>query len=393
MESLFSDGCNKEKLGITMNILINTTIMSVGGGIQLADSIVRQFVKNKQHQFVLVYPKTMEYTAEAVRGENNVELFPYEMPKYYLGLLTGHNQTLDHLVKQKKIDVVFSVMGPSRWKPDVPHLVGFARCQAVIPESPYWNMISIKERLFIRIQNIMLMHNFRSTSRYFWTENEFISSRVRESLSSNAVVYTVTSNYNQVYDQPEAWDRSIIFPLFKGMTVLTIAANYPHKNLRIIPLVIEYLVKKYPKMKFRFVMTVKYDELGELSDIAKEHIYFVGSVTINQCPYMYEQCDVMFLPSLLECFSACYAEAMRMEKVILVPKIGFAEGLCKNAALYYTPTSIENLGEAIYKLYTHPKLCEELVANGKKQIKNFETYKTRAEKLLNLIEHLPELYK
>ena len=376
-----------------MNILINTTITFVGGGVQLADSIVRQFVNNKQHHFLLVYPKTMEKTADAIKYEKNVELFLYEMPKYYLGLITGHNPVLDSLVKENKIDVVFSVMGPSRWKPQVPHLVGFARCQAVIPESPYWRMLSAKERIKTQIQNIFIINDFRKTSKAFWTENEFISSRLRVKLDKNAKVFTVTSTYNQVYDNRDDWDNSVQFPAFDGMTLLTIAANYPHKNLRIIPQVIEYLNSTHPDMQYRFVMTLKGDEFGELNKDIKKHIHFIGFVTINQCPYMYEQSDVMFLPSLLECFSACYAEAMRMQRVLLVPKIGFAEGLCGQAAMYYEPTDVRSLGEAIYKLYCDKELCRLLVENGSQKLKEFNNYQSRAEKLLKIVEQLPTLYK
>lgn len=367
--------------------------MFVGGGVQLADSIVRQMVQNKQHHFILVYPPTMNRTAEAIKDERNVELYPYEMPKFYMGLITGHNKEMDRLVEDRYVDAVFSVMGPSRWKPKVPHLLGFARCQAVIPESPYWDMMTSKERITTKVMNFFLKRDFSKTSKILWTENEFISSRVQEFLPKDSKVYTVTSNYNQVYDNPNEWDKSVKYPDFEGMTFLTIAANYPHKNLKIIPEVIKYLSVKHPDMKYRFIMTLKGNEFGELSDDQKSHIHFVSGVTINKCPYMYEQSDVMFLPSLLECFSACYAEAMRMKKVILVPKLGFAEGLCKDAALYYEAMSVECLGEAMYKLYTDKDLCQNLIDNGREQIKDFDTYETRASKLLKIIEQLPELYK
>ena len=375
-----------------MNILINSTIMFVGGGVQLADSIIRQMVKDKQHHFVLVYPPTMERTAKAIQNECNVELYPYEMPKLYMGLITGNNREMDKLVKDKHIDAVFSVMGPSRWKPKAPHLLGFARCQAVIPESPYWSMMTVKQRLTTKVMNFFIKLDFSKTSKVFWTENDFISTRVQAFLPKGSRVFTVTSNYNQVYDAPEDWDKSVQFPAFDGMTILTIAANYPHKNLRIIPEVIKYLSVKHPYMKYRFILTLKGNEFGELSEEQKAHIHCVGFVTINQCPYMYEQSDVMFMPSLLECFSACYAEAMRMQKVILVPKLGFAEGLCGDAALYYEALNVADLGEAMYRIYTDKSLRDKLISNGNNQIKNFDTYESRATKLLNIIEGLPELY-
>lgn len=376
-----------------MNILINTTIMFVGGGVQLADSIVRLMVKNKSHHFLLVYPNTMTATAEAINSEDNVEIFHYEMPKYYLGLISGRNKTLDSLVKDRRIDVVFTVMGPSRWRPRVPHLVGFARCQAVIPESPFWGMISKEERIQTKLKNLFLINDFRKSSKAFWTENDFISSRLYNKLHKRAIVYTVTSTYNQVYDNKAEWDYSVQFPPFDGVSFLTIAANYPHKNLRIIPKVIEYLTEKHPDMNYRVVMTLNGNEFGVLSEDVKKHIVFVGPVTINQCPYMYEQSYVMLLPSLLECFSACYAEAMRMGRAILVPGLGFAKGLCDDAALYYEPTDVSSLGEAMYLLYTDRGVYNDLVKNGKRRLKDFNSAYARADRLLEIIEGLPNLYE
>ena len=79
-------------------------------------------------------------TLEAVKDYKNVETHYYTMNKYNMGLVTGRNRYLDKLVEEKKIDVVFTVFGLSKWKPKVPHLEGFARCKTVIPESPYWKI-------------------------------------------------------------------------------------------------------------------------------------------------------------------------------------------------------------------------------------------------------------
>ena len=371
-----------------MRILINTYGASVGGGIQVTDSIIREMVKYTNNYYLIVHRNQIPLTLDAVKGLPNVEAVYYDMPKYNLGLITGRNKDLDKLVKDKQIDVVFTVFGLSKWKPKVPHLEGFARCKTVIPESPYWRIYSPIKLIQMRIINKICNYSFKITSDAFWTESEFISQRVKAFLPEKAKVFTVSGYYNQVYDTPEQWDNSINFPPFIGTTLLMIAANYPHKNYRIISPLVHYMAEVHPEISYRIACTIKEDEMPGLDDLVRKHILFIGGVTINQCPHMYEQSDIMFLPSLLECFSACYPEAMRMSKPILVPNLGFATLTCKDAAQYFDPNSIESLGEALYELCTKPELRERLVANGEEQLQTFNNYQQRAKKLLDILESL-----
>ena len=116
------------------------------------------------------------------------------------------------------------------------------------------------------------------------------------------------------------------------------------------------------------------------------NIVFLGPVKINQCPYLYEQCDVMFLPTLLECFSANYAEAMRMRKAILTSNLEFAKTLCGDSALYFDPSSPKNIGDVIYQLSSDNNLKRKLVDNGLNQLSLFDNYEERVQKLIGIVE-------
>jgi glycosyltransferase involved in cell wall biosynthesis len=96
----------------------------------------------------------------------------------------------------------------------------------------------------------------------------------------------------------------------------------------------------------------------------------------------------MFLPTLLECFTATYPEAMRMEKPIITTDMEFARGLCKDAACYYSPVDAAEAAEAIYKVATDKEYAARLVKNGKKQLQAFDNYEQRAEKLIKILEEI-----
>ncbi len=154
-------------------------------------------------------------------------------------------------------------------------------------------------------------------------------------------------------------------PPFDGVTLLTVSADYPHKNLGIIPRIAEYLRRKYPGFKFRFVVTLAPEVFGCTAATIPEWLLPVGRVDIRECPSLYEQCDIMFLPTLLECFSASYAEAMKMGCPILTSDLSFARNLCGSAAEYFDPLSPESAGEAVYRLTNDPLRRSELVEAGK----------------------------
>lgn len=369
-----------------MRILINTSNLKVGGGVQVADSICRELYKYTQHTFVIVVSDALKECANDIRKYPNIKVVCYTLPSSILSAISGNNVFLDTLIAKENIEAVLTVFGPSRWVPKCLHISGFARSQLVLNDSPYWQTLSWLRRIKAYSRKLVMMYLFRKSTSVFYTENSYISTKLKR-LFPKSRVYTVTNNYNQVFNKPDLWDYSIKLPEFDGLTLLTISANYPHKNLSIILPTIHYLKKYYPSFKFRFVLTISSERFLPLSNEEKEHIIFLGPVNINQCPYLYKQSDIMFLPTLLECFSASYAEAMKMNVPILTTNLEFAKSLCGNAALYYDSTSAESLAEAIYTISGDTCLREKIIIQGRIQLANFDSTPNRVKKLLSIIEN------
>ena len=96
----------------------------------------------------------------------------------------------------------------------------------------------------------------------------------------------------------------------------------------------------------------------------------------------------MFLPTLMDIFSANYPEAMRMEVPIATSDLGFAHGLCGDAAEYFDPLSPESIGDAIYRLANDPGRRAELAAAGKRRLGCFKNSAERAAAYLRIIEDI-----
>lgn len=370
-----------------MNILINASNLKIGGGLQVADSVCRELNKFPQHHFLMVYYKALVDCAAIVAKFDNVDTIEYETPVDVKTVLTGRCKFLDDLVTRYKIDAVLTIFGPSMWRPPVPHLSGFAQGHIVLPDSPFWGMLPLNKRLMLWAKLKFIEFSLKKSSDCYYTENPMITERLQKKFPRKKM-FTVTNNANQFFNKPEQWDRSIVLSEFNGVTLLTVAVNYPHKNLPIIIPTCRYLEEYYPELKFRFVLTVNEKDIPSVDDCARKHIEFLGPVKIEKVPYLYKQSDIMFLPTLLECFSASYAEAMIMRRPILTTDLAFAHGLCGDAALYYDATSPEELSKAIVRLVKDKGLRNRLIMAGEKQIKRFDTSEQRAEKLIKIVESL-----
>lgn len=368
-----------------MRILVNASNLKKGGGLQVADSVCGCLNRFPGHWFVVVASRGLEGTARRIEGYPNVKVFRYDLPKTVGRVLTGRDGFLDGLVRKEGIDAVLTIFGPSLWRPRVLHVSGFARAQCLLLDSPYYKRMKRRDFVKANSQQKVWMSAFRRCADVYFTENEFISERLRKVLHGKSV-YTVTNYYNQVFDEKDRWSREISLPPFEGMTLLTISANYPHKNLPIIVPTIHYLRERYPRFRFRFVLTITREQLGVEDEEAEKDIVFLGGVPLTECPNLYEQCDIVFSPTLLECFSAVYPEAMRMGKPIITTDLGFSHSLCGEAALYYDALSPEAFGKAIYRLACDKDLRDDLIRKGETQLKHYDNYEERARKLIGIVE-------
>lgn len=372
-----------------MNILINASNLGTGGATQVTDSLCSSLNRFPQDNFVVVLRPQMKSIAQKIINHSNVTLYEYGFKNTWRSYLLSRDKFLDELVKKESINVVLSVFGPTWWTPRVPHLCGFALAHLIMPESPYFRNKTLCEQLKLKVNNWILTFFYRRCSKYYYTENEMISIRVKDLLHCKRVA-TVTNYYNQVFDLPE--NQNILkLPKFNGTTILTISNAYPHKNLPISLDVVQSLRKNHCDFKFRFVFTIDEKEFPTIPEELKNYFLFIGRVDISACPSLYEQSDVVFQPTLLECFTATYPEAMRMRRPIVTTDLAFARGLCGEAAVYYDALSGEAAAEAIYKVATNDKFRSQLIENGTNQLRIFDDYYQRSEKLIDISKQIAEV--
>ena len=364
-----------------MRILINASNIKAGGAIQVADSICGYLDKYTHTQFYVVLSPQLEEISNRISTYGNVRSFVYELKHTPWVFITGRNAFLDEIVEKFAVDAVLTVFGPSLWIPRVPHLCGFARAHILRLDTPYLKNISLSERL----RNIALRLSFQRCSDYYWVENARIGELLQHSIKGKTV-FTVTNTFNQVFDSPSKFEPFYL-PKFDGTTLLTVTAYYSHKNIKIIPEVARKLKSLHPDLKFRFVITVPEGLLGDIADV-KENILCIGPVPVYKCPSLYSQAQIMFQPTLLECFSATYPEAMKMGVPIVTTDLDFIRSICADAAEYYSPLDETSAAEAVYAVSSNTALRQMLIEKGGKRLEDFLSAQDRCELLISIVKDI-----
>lgn len=375
-----------------MKLVINASNLVSLGGMQVAYSFIlecRKFSGNDYHVFLC--PKLSAQIDKSEFGEE-FKFYDVEIIPFFAGRGRKELKRLIKLEKEISPDVVFSVFGPIYWTPRAKHLMGFAMPHYVYADSPYFQLINLKDKIYWKLNALVKMSFFARNAFYYHVETEDVRLRLAKYLSITPErIFTVSNTYNAVYDQYDGKLNQRLLPLNdREFRLVCITSYYDHKNLEILNKVIPELLKR-GYQHIRFVLTINQDIFNRIfSPEAKGLIINTGPVPIASCPGLYSEVNAAFLPTLLECFSANYPEAMKMEKPVLTSDLSFATDVCANAALYFNPVNARDIADKIIELVEHEALQKQLVENGKVRLKDFCTASQRAEKYMEICKKIAE---
>lgn len=115
---------------------------------------------------------------------------------------------------------------------------------------------------------------------------------------------------------------------------------------------------------------------------AGEKVMHTGYVAQEDLPTVYHSASAFVMPSTYEGFGMPLLEAMAAEVPTIASDIPVFREAAGEASLYARPSKPEEFAAQLEKILTSPKLQEELVRKGKKQLKQF-SWEKNAEKLIH----------
>jgi len=367
-----------------MTIVINTAHQRFGGAVQVALSFIYECRAYEGYDFHV-------WVGSGVRKSLNESDFPPNFSFYHFdfGPLSLKKtfriqKALGKLEQSIQPDVIIATSGPTYFHSKAPQIIGFNLPLYIYPESPHVQNWPLSLKIKMLLKKIAHFYFFRRDAAAYVVQTDDVNQRVRKALQTEEV-YTVTNTHNHFYDEWQAFPPKLPKKRDGVFRFVTISSWYPHKNLDLIPEVQIELCKR-GITNVEFVLTLKPEDFEErvLKGDKAPGIHNIGSIPPEECPSLYQECDALFLPTLAECFSASYPEAMKMEKPIITTDLGFARSICGEAALYFSPKDGESAANTIIQLLKSDRLKQQLIERGKIRLSSFDTARTRAKKYLSI---------
>lgn len=367
-----------------MKILIDCSNLQVGGGIQVALSFLYDVaVIDSLNDFYIVMSPQIEDALDFNRLGNKFHLIAFSKKDHKK--IWRRRKNLEDIEKEIKPQVIFTVFGPSYNKSKCPKIVGYAIPHFLYRESPYFKLLNPTEKFKNFLFRKFKIHFFLKNSKYLIFEtNDARNIFCDNYFFAKEKTFVVSNCLNQIFIQEDLAIKAFNFGV--RTKILCLSANYPHKNLKIIPAVIDEMIK-IGLSDFQFIISLNKKDLPFNSRYDK-FIKYIGHVPLQNLPSLYKSIDFLFMPTLLEVFSTTFLEAMAMEVPIVTSDLSFCKDVCSDAALYCNPIDPLDFANKLDSVINDDVLQEKLKTAGKLNLQRFGTSMDRTKEYLKIIEKI-----
>jgi glycosyltransferase involved in cell wall biosynthesis len=359
-------------------LIINASNLHHGGGVQVAVSFLWELLSIDASDFGVVVSSVVDAEFNQL-GADTTKFKSYQIHDSF-GLKAIFDYKLQRLLNSS--DVVFTVFGPLYcFLPNTKVVVGFAQPWIIYPENEVYKASNLPARLKIRLK-FFIQKLFYFNSDLLVVEHSHVKKGL-EKLSRHLNIEVVHSCVSSVFRGLKS-DSQV-----KGVDDIIklgyLTRDYPHKNLDIIPSMLNSLNEDYG-LTAEFFVTLNDNEWRSKSATFRENVINVGSLSVDDCPSFYASLDGVVCPSLLECFSATPFEAMLMKRPVFVSDRHFFSDTCGEFALYFNPLYPESIAARIFHYFSQTESVQETaVSNAYNHALTFNNPKLRAEAYINLI--------
>ena len=253
----------------------------------------------------------------------------------YLFRLINDNLSIRRIVRNLNIDVVFTLAGPGPLRGSFRTVNGWHEPAYVYPESDFWNRISLFSRILLKLRYMYSSWALKKadaiTVQTLTMKQRMIKYRKIHENKINIVPNGITSYAEEEYMSP---GLSTIFEALEDrIKLLVLTEPWVHKNFN-------YLLKVAKHLPGPYIFCISFDRNTNrlTEDFVKEversgladHFVFLGRVQHREIRMLYQKVDAVFLPTLLESFSANYIEAMYFKKPVFTSDLDFAREVCRD---------------------------------------------------------------
>lgn len=360
-----------------MKILVNaiSTKKHAGGAYQIAFNFISKTLEHNKVEWIYVVSTDLdELLPDAVKSKVNYYVFPTQPD--FRHSYKAVKQELRKLEKRLKPDVVYSITAPSYFSFVAPEVMRFTNPWLTHPNNYAWSVLPLKTKIRYFLYGLN-QKRLMKKCHYFITQTEICAEGIRRITGVSKEHVKVVNNvlpavFKSMANTPIKEDNYI--------NIACVGAATIHKNFDIIPDVLQAL--NYTGVNnVRFHVTLPDDE-PTLSAVEKKlELYGISGMLVNhgrltqiELGDMYRRCQLCFLPTLLEVFSASTVEAMYFQLPTVATDFIFNREVMGDACLYYEPMNAKEAAMQIKRYIEDELLQHEMKQKMAKQLTAFSDY-------------------
>lgn len=374
-----------------MKIIVNATTLVVGGGVQVGVSFIEKalcFVG--EHEFLfLTSEQVFQSLSLAHRNDKRMVVLERSPAHPIYGFKV--RRRIRSIESDFNPDIVYSIGFPSYICFKSQEVGRYTNPWEINSEPLPWHLYNTNFKKIKAKLGIVYRQLWAKRADYIETQTlsakDGIAKRIGFDLEK---IFVIPNSINRVFTDSSS--NNVNQPV--DHVAFSLAAAYPHKNLAIIPRVIRELLDSH-SIQVKFLLTLEdeselWREISELAELLNvgHLVQNLGKLSLPQCLDVYESSSFVFLPTLLEIFSATYLEAMDVGIPIVTSDLEFAHDNCGSAALYFSPYSYKDAANTINRLLTDTALYNKLVLLGKEKL---STYQSADDKFITLLDQFKSI--
>lgn len=319
-----------------VKILINCSTCVTGGGVQASSNIITESLGNNDFTYYYLLSKEVDQylIAQGYDVQNRYVL--KNSPASFIHR-NKIQKTISALIHELGINLVFTTFGPAYLQFKCPHLMGFADPWVTHPNRFAYSTLTLKGKVYRYFLSVYKRY-FLLRENYIWVETEYVKRQILKlsSFKSKPNIFVVPNTVNSIY-----FDKDLIENrnLSSTIEIFVLSAYYPHKNLELIIPLTKELIKR--GKSFKFYVTQKenspFMKMVKSSSLLNKFIINCGELTPKQCLHYYNKSSLVFLPTLLENFSAVYIESKLVGKPLLTTNFDFAKDVLESNVFFFEP--------------------------------------------------------
>lgn len=370
-----------------MKILIDCSIVSKGGGVQVALSIIENIAVDKNFEVVCVVNTEIDKQL-SLSAKNGIKHYYIEnIEPIYKKFSQGKRISL--IEKKHNPDFIFIVFGPCYWKPQAKSLQGFA-----LGKMLYQKELNIG--FFEKLLNISKAFFYKRAKSYLVVETQLIKVKLANYLNyPSDKIFVIGNSYSPLFEKCVRENIAKIAKKSDFFNILVPGSYYPHKNLeRTLEALSYYISNNDKSIKLTFTIPSDSNDWEKLYSYAQElkltdNIETSGFIPNADFAKLYLASDAILCASLVESSTAVFPEAFVSLKPLIVSDRLFARELCGEAAIYFDPLDPVDMANAIKQVKDDSLLRKKLIANGQKTLlKNYPSaeikWQLQKELIINL---------